>query len=116
LVKGAEFRVGVGKMEEYRDMVLICEDCGARFLFSAGEQRYYAKRGFKHIPKRCPACRARRRWERRHRQLCTVICDACGAETKVPFIPRGIRPVYCRECFEKLRNEGQLPEGPRLAA
>lgn len=28
-----------------------------------------------------------------------AVCAACGAETTVPFVPRGDRPVYCRECF-----------------
>ena len=89
---------------DYRDLVLTCQDCGARFLFSAGEQRYYKRKGFKHVPKRCPACRARRNWERRNKRWHTVICEACGAETKVPFRPRGIRPVYCYDCFQKMKQ------------
>lgn len=28
-----------------------------------------------------------------------AVCAACGAQTMVPFVPRGDRPVYCRECF-----------------
>lgn len=28
-----------------------------------------------------------------------AVCAACGAETMVPFVPRGDRPVYCRDCF-----------------
>ena len=28
-----------------------------------------------------------------------AVCAACGAETRVPFAPRGDRPVYCRDCF-----------------
>lgn len=28
-----------------------------------------------------------------------AVCASCGAETMVPFLPRGDRPVYCRECF-----------------
>ena len=38
------------------------------------------------------------------RQLYPAICHACGKETEVPFIPRGNRPVYCRECFGQRRN------------
>ena len=33
-----------------------------------------------------------------------VICDGCGCTTQVPFQPKGDRPVYCRECFERNRN------------
>lgn len=33
------------------------------------------------------------------RQQYTTICAACGSETRVPFVPRGDRPVYCRSCY-----------------
>ncbi len=33
-----------------------------------------------------------------------VICADCGKATQVPFKPRGDRPVYCRECFQKHRG------------
>ena len=38
------------------------------------------------------------------RQLYPAVCHACGKETEVPFIPRGNRPVYCRECFSQRRG------------
>ena len=28
-----------------------------------------------------------------------TVCAACGVDTEAPFIPRGDRPVYCRDCF-----------------
>ena len=34
------------------------------FLFTAGEQSFYAQRGFTESPKRCPSCRARRKAQR----------------------------------------------------
>lgn len=37
------------------------------------------------------------------RPMFDVVCDGCGRPTQVPFQPRGDRPVYCRECFEKQR-------------
>ena len=33
------------------------------------------------------------------------ICAACGGEAKVPFEPKSDRPVYCSECFAKMRAE-----------
>lgn len=33
------------------------------------------------------------------RQQYSTTCAACGNETRVPFIPRGDRPVYCRSCY-----------------
>lgn len=33
------------------------------------------------------------------RQMYNTVCADCGAETQVPFVPRGDRPVYCRDCY-----------------
>jgi CxxC-x17-CxxC domain-containing protein len=38
------------------------------------------------------------------RQMYNTICAQCGSETQVPFVPRGDRPVYCRECFNARRG------------
>jgi CxxC-x17-CxxC domain-containing protein len=38
------------------------------------------------------------------RALYSATCAACGTETKVPFIPRGDRPVYCRACYNARRG------------
>lgn len=34
------------------------------------------------------------------RQTYPATCAACGAQTRVPFIPRGDRPVFCRDCYQ----------------
>lgn len=39
-----------------------------------------------------------------HRTQYTAICAACGSETRVPFVPRGDRPVYCRACYNARRG------------
>lgn len=41
---------------------------------------------------------------REGRTLYNATCAQCGAETKVPFIPRGDRPVYCRACYNARRG------------
>ena len=30
----------------YQDKTLICKECGAEFVFTAGEQEFYAEKGF----------------------------------------------------------------------
>ena len=30
----------------YQDKTLVCRDCGAEFVFTAGEQEFYAEKGF----------------------------------------------------------------------
>lgn len=45
------------------DVTIICIDCDQPFSFTVGEQRFYSKKGFVQ-PKRCPACRVKRKQER----------------------------------------------------
>ena len=94
---------GIGLMA-FEDRTLTCKECGNEFVFTAGEQEFYAEKGFENEPQRCKSCRSQRRSARnngRPREMFTVICADCGAETQVPFQPRNERPVYCRDCFEK---------------
>jgi CxxC-x17-CxxC domain-containing protein len=48
----------------YTDRAMNCLDCGQEFMFTAGEQEFYAQRGFTEAPKRCPSCRAVRKAQR----------------------------------------------------
>ena len=79
---------------------LICKDCGKEFTFTAGEQEFYAEKGFVNEPQRCKECRdARKNAAREGRVMHEATCAACGGVAKIPFEPRGDRPVYCSECF-----------------
>ena len=37
----------------YQDKTLTCKDCGQEFVFTAGEQEFYAEKGFVNEPQRC---------------------------------------------------------------
>lgn len=37
------------------------------------------------------------------REMFTATCSNCGREARVPFQPRGDKPVYCSSCFEQVR-------------
>lgn len=116
----------------YQDKTLTCVDCGAQFAFTANEQAFYADRGFTNEPKRCQACRQSRKATRGggyssggyssngdgygassgfssggggRREMHTVQCSNCGGEARVPFVPRGDRPVYCSDCFSQQRGD-----------
>jgi len=41
----------------YQDRQLTCRDCGATFIFTTGEQEFYATKGLVNAPRRCPDCR-----------------------------------------------------------
>lgn len=107
----------------FTDKPITCRECGTSFLFTAGEQQFYAQKGFTNEPGRCPECRAARRASggpsrgmggydddgmggdfRRPREYHEVVCDGCGGPARVPFLPRGDRPVYCSTCFEQQRS------------
>jgi CxxC-x17-CxxC domain-containing protein len=114
------------------DQVIKCVDCGEDFVFTAGEQAFYASKGLTHAPTRCRNCRELKKSSRgdgggggggRHggaprggggsgmgardaRELYDAVCDECGARTQVPFQPSSGRPVYCRDCFQSRRPQG----------
>lgn len=90
----------------YTDKTLTCKECGSEFVFTAGEQEFYAERGFVNEPQRCKTCRdARKNSARPQREMFTATCASCGAEAKVPFQPREDRPVYCSDCFAKIKEQ-----------
>jgi CxxC-x17-CxxC domain-containing protein len=112
----------------YADKTITCQDCGTDFVFTSGEQEFYAQKGFTNEPSRCPACRQARKaggggrsrsygerdsyggrgggggYSSGPREMHTAICAACGKEAQVPFVPRGDKPVYCTDCFQQQRR------------
>lgn len=90
----------------YTDKTLKCKDCGADFVFTAGEQEFYAEKGFENEPQRCKACRdAKKNASRGARTFYEAVCAQCGKVARVPFEPKGDRPVLCSECFAKQKGE-----------
>ena len=45
---------------EFQDRILRCVDCGKEFVWTAGEQQFFADKNFKNEPKRCKACKGKR--------------------------------------------------------
>ena len=65
----------------YEDKTLVCKECGKEFVFTAGEQEFYAERGFQNEPQRCKSCRdARKNAARGPREFFTATCASCGGE------------------------------------
>lgn len=115
-----------GDPVSFADKTLTCRDCGQEFVWTAGEQEFYQSRGLQNPPSRCPSCRAARRagggggggggsyagggggggggYGGGQREMFTATCSSCGREARVPFQPRGDKPVYCSDCFEKQRS------------
>ena len=89
----------------YQDKTLVCRDCGKEFVFTAGEQEFYAEKGFQNEPSRCRECRMAKKTQRGGpRVMYDAICAQCGQPTKVPFEPKDDRPVYCSECYASMQR------------
>jgi CxxC-x17-CxxC domain-containing protein len=106
------------------DKTLTCRDCSQEFVFTAGEQEFYAQKGFTNEPTRCPSCRQAYKaangrggsYGQRdgfgggnggERPMHTTTCASCGKEAQVPFVPRGDKPVYCSDCFRAQRQSAR---------
>ena len=102
----------------YEDKMLQCSDCGSNFTFSAQDQEFFAQKGYTNQPKRCNSCRDARKAERNgnsygtsygsgysiRREMFPATCSDCGKATQVPFEPRNGKPVYCSDCYRKVRR------------
>ena len=106
----------------FTDKTLVCRDCGKDFTFTAGEQEFYQQKGFTNEPSRCPSCRQLNKQnrgkrdsfgggrdsfgsrDRGQREMHSATCASCGKEALVPFVPRGGKPVYCKDCFQSQRE------------
>lgn len=103
------------------DKTLTCRDCRNEFVFTVGEQEFYAEKGFTNEPTRCPDCRRAAKASRQggnagggyrseggaprgDRVMHPAVCDSCGRETMVPFVPTSGKPVYCSDCFQSRRQ------------
>lgn len=92
----------------FTDKYLRCVDCGEDFVWTSGEQEFFAGKNLQNEPRRCKACKSRRAasrppddaQSRRARQDTVATCSSCGKETTVPFRPTPGRPVFCRDCFQ----------------
>ncbi len=106
----------------FQEKTLTCSDCAKTFTFGAEEQEQFHSRGYTNEPKRCPECRQARKAERygneggsygnsgnsgyrssAPRQMFPAVCADCGKATTVPFEPSQGRPVYCSDCYRKVR-------------
>ncbi|MBI2831308.1 MAG: zinc-ribbon domain containing protein [Chloroflexi bacterium] len=101
----------------FENKSIQCFDCGATFDFTVEEQEFFASKGYTNEPKRCPSCRQSRKERqgssssygnnsyssRPRSQMFPATCAQCGKATQVPFEPRAGRPVYCSDCYSRVR-------------
>jgi CxxC-x17-CxxC domain-containing protein len=101
----------------FQAKTLHCSDCSTAFTFSVEEQEFFQSKCYTNEPKRCTPCRDARKTERQgntgfgggnsynsQRQMFPATCSDCGKATQVPFEPRNGRPIYCSDCYRKVRT------------
>lgn len=90
----------------YEDKTLTCKECGQEFVFTAGEQEFYAEKGFENEPQRCKACRDKRKAANRtEREMFETVCSECGGVARVPASLKNKTDVLCSECFAKKKEQ-----------
>jgi CxxC-x17-CxxC domain-containing protein len=100
----------------FQEKTILCSDCGTSFTLTIQEQERFASKGLTNEPRRCSWCRAARKIELNknenetgsygyipQRQFFPATCAQCGKNTQVPFRPRGSKPIYCSDCYNKVR-------------
>uniref|UniRef100_A0A7C4R3V0 Zinc-binding protein n=1 Tax=candidate division CPR3 bacterium TaxID=2268181 RepID=A0A7C4R3V0_UNCC3 len=90
-------------MAKFEDKKLICEECGTEFVWDASEQSYFAKKGFKKVPKRCRACRAKRQIEQKKEKENEkeITCISCGKKSTITSDISPDEEALCLDCYLK---------------
>lgn len=89
---------------DFQDKTLTCRDCSKEFVWTAGEQQFYADKGLQNPPSRCKECREADKQAKANRPTFSITCKECGKPDEVPFEPRDPKDVLCKECFMKKRG------------
>lgn len=92
----------------FTDKEIVCCQCNQPFIFSAGEQEYFAGRSLSHEPKRCQNCRVLERLRRSGKSANAafkVNCADCNEPTILPFQPKDDRQAYCNPCWKRKQDE-----------
>ncbi|MEK7096372.1 MAG: zinc-ribbon domain containing protein [Patescibacteria group bacterium] len=89
------------KEKDLEDKTLLCQDCGNKFLWTAGEQKFFLDKGLQNIPKRCKVCVDvyKKKLHEKH-PVWTIKCKKCGKKAEVPFEPK-TEDILCESCFNK---------------
>lgn len=92
----------------FKDQKLICRDCSKEFIWTVGEQKFFAQKGFDKPPVRCLECRKKKK--QRHQQsniapvsetMHAIKCKKCAKISQVPFQPQFPDDILCLQCFKK---------------
>ena len=87
----------------FENQIVTCKSCQKEFPWSAREQAYYQKKGFKKKPQRCQSCREKAN-KLRDDSMFYAHCGLCEKDAKLLSPPPKDKVAICEECFMKLRG------------
>jgi len=87
------------KESDLEDRTLMCKECGNKFIFTAGEQKFFIDKGLQNIPKRCKPCTEIYKTKLREKHpVWWIQCKKCKRKSEVPFEPKN-EDILCEDCF-----------------
>lgn len=85
----------------FEDKTLKCKECGKDFVWAAGEQEFFAQKGFSNKPTRCKDCRKVNR-AKVEAEYFKITCSSCGQVGEALFKPSDpAATIYCKNCFDE---------------
>ena len=101
------------------DIILVCKECGQKFVFSAEEQEFYIEKGFKNKPSKCINCRKQQKETSEAQSMKELLanperfefrCRLCGRvflSNRLAILPDNLK--ICIPCASKyIEDEGAL--------
>jgi len=99
-------------MEEntIKDKILTCRDCGRKFTFTVGEQKFFGQKGWRD-PFRCRVCSRQKKILKLRDKVkveeavrFSEICDKCGRQFYTEFKRKQGEKVYCFDCWKLIKG------------
>jgi CxxC-x17-CxxC domain-containing protein len=86
---------------KFIDQMLVCKDCGDKFIWTVGEQQFFHDKGLQNVPKRCKDCATKFKSQLREKHpMFWIKCKKCKKKAEVTFEPKS-EDVLCEDCFRK---------------
>ncbi len=94
-------------MAEFQDRILKCSDCGAEFVFTAGEQHFFHDKNFQERTQALQGLQSETAGRtiglRQNGNHYRLLAMRPRDHRAVP--PTQGRPVFCRECFQSRKTQ-----------
>lgn len=91
---------------EIVDKTIPCKTCQKDFIWTASEQKYYEKKGFKKQPQKCSDCRDKAN-KLRGENMFYIHCGVCEKDAVMIAPPPKDRVAICSACYDKFIKDSK---------